>query len=366
MDRRNFLAAGSSLPAAAALGVHGRAHAQHTPFAPTPGRWRTFEVVTRVELAPGPGAADVWVPLPSVDDAWQQTLGHAWSGNATRVSVASDRRYGATMAHARFDAAVGAPVLEVTSRFRAQDRATDWGRPQPATLDAAARAFWTAPTQLMPTDGIVRSTAHEITRGLRADVDKTRAIYDWIVANTFREPKVRGCGTGDIRAMLETGNFGGKCGDINALFVGLNRAAGIPARDVYGIRVAPCAFGYKELGAGPGITRAQHCRAEVFLQANGWVAMDPADVGKVMRLETAEWIRDPSHPLVAPVKARLFGGWEGNWLAYNVAHDVALPGAKGPRVGFFMYPEAENGAGRFDSLDPDAFRYTITSRELRT
>ena len=94
--------------------------------------------------------------------------------------------------------------------------------------------------------------------------------------------------------------------------------------------------------------------------------MDPADVGKVMRLETAEWIRDPSHPLVAPVKTRLFGGWEGNWLAYNVAHDVALPGAKGPRVGFFMYPEAENGAGRFDSLDPDTFRYTITSRELRT
>ena len=125
MDRRKFLAAGSTLPAAAALGVHGPAQAQHKPFAPTPGRWRTFEVVTRVELAPGPGAADAWVPLPSVDDAWQQTLGHAWSGNATRVNVASDRRYGATMVHAHFDAAVGAPVVEVTSRFRAQDRATN-------------------------------------------------------------------------------------------------------------------------------------------------------------------------------------------------------------------------------------------------
>ena len=159
MDRRKFLAAGSTLPAAAALGVHASARAQHTPFAPTPGRWRTFEVVTRVELAPGPGAADVWVPLPSVDDVYQQTLGHAWSGNAGRVSVASDRRYGATMAHAHFDASVGAPVVEVTSRFRAQDRATDWDRRQPATIEAAARAFWTAPTQLMPTDGIVGSTA---------------------------------------------------------------------------------------------------------------------------------------------------------------------------------------------------------------
>lgn len=30
--------------------------------------------------------------------------------------------------------------------------------------------------------------------------------------------------------MLETRNFGGKCGDLNALFVGLSGAAGIPAR----------------------------------------------------------------------------------------------------------------------------------------
>ena len=49
---------------------------------------------------------------------------------------------------------------------------------------------------------------------------------------------MRGCGVGDIRAMLETGNLGGKCADLNALFVGLARAAGIPARDVYGVRVA--------------------------------------------------------------------------------------------------------------------------------
>ena len=77
---------------------------------------------------------------------------------------------------------------------------------------------WTEPTELIPTDGIVRETAGEITRGKTTDVDKTRAVYDWILANTYREPKVRGCGVGDIKTMLETQNFGGKCGDINALF----------------------------------------------------------------------------------------------------------------------------------------------------
>jgi len=99
------------------------------------------------------------------------------------------------------------------------------------------------------------------------------------------------------------------------------------ARDVYGIRVAKSAFGYKELGAGtPDITRAQHCRAEVWLAGRGWVAMDPADVGKVMRLETADWIKTTDHPVVTPVYRALFGGWEGNWMGYNVAHDVAQPG----------------------------------------
>jgi hypothetical protein len=29
-----------------------------------------------------------------------------------------------------------------------------------------------------------------------------------------------------------------------------------------------------------------------------------------------------------------------------------------------MYPQAETPSGRIDSLDPDNFRYKITSREL--
>jgi transglutaminase-like putative cysteine protease len=208
----------------------------------------------------------------------------------------------------------------------------------------------------MPTDGIVRETAQEATKGKRGDLDKTRALYDWILANTYRDVKVRGCGIGDIKAMLETKNFGGKCADLNGLFVGLARAADIPARDIYGIRVGPSAFGYKSLGAGTAnITRAQHCRAEGFLKAYGWVAMDPADVAKAAREETGELIK-LDHPLVAAVRPKLFGGWEGNWLAYNTAHVVTLPNAtQGGKIGFLMYPQAEASNGRLDSLDPDSF-----------
>jgi hypothetical protein len=34
-------------------------------------------------------------------------------------------------------------------------------------------------------------------------VDRARAIYEWIVENTFRDPKVKGCGIGDISTMLK-------------------------------------------------------------------------------------------------------------------------------------------------------------------
>jgi transglutaminase-like putative cysteine protease len=150
------------------------------------------------------------------------------------------------------------------------------------------------------------------------------------------------------------------------LFVGLCRAVGLPARDVYGLRVAPSAFGYKELGGiSAKLQGAQHCRAEVYLKGYGWVAMDPADVAKVMRQETAQWIMDPRNPVVAPVNRVLFGGWEGNWMAYNTAHDLTLPSSKGDRLGFFMYPIAENDEGRFDSYAPDDFKYQITAKEIK-
>jgi len=184
------------------------------------------------------------------------------------------------------------------------------------------------------------------------------------VENTERNPKTRGCGVGDIKAMLESKDLTGKCADLNALYVGMARAVGLPARDVYGIRVAKSAFGYRSLGAGSdNITRAQHCRAEVYLAGYGWVPVDPADVRKVVLEEKPQPVT-LADPVVPPVRAKLFGAWEGNWLAYNTAHDVRLPHSGGPVLGFLMYPQAETASGRLDCLDPDNFRYRIAVREV--
>jgi transglutaminase-like putative cysteine protease len=364
MQRRTFLLAGASLPLSFAL--PRAAFSQQLPFEPRAAEtWRSFETVTRVELVFPAGVNRVWLPVPSVDTEWQKTLGSSWSGNAARSHLVHDHKYGAAMLYAEWNESVKDPVIEMTNRFATRDRAIDLSKPgKVEPLSASDRAFFTAPSELVATDGIVRAKAREATRGAKTDIEKARAIYDWIVDNTFRDPKTRGCGVGDIKTMLETGNLGGKCADLNALYVGLARSVGLPARDVYGLRVAKSQFGYRSLGAGTdNVTRAQHCRAEVWLSGFGWVPVDPADVRKVV-LEEKAAPTTIDDPLVKAVRPKLFGAWEMNWLAYNMAADIALPGSKGGKIGFLMYPQGETGQGRMDSLDPDNFKYSIKAREL--
>ena len=123
--------------------------------------------------------------------------------------------------------------IEVTARVATRDRSGYCPDASPEEL-----AEYLRPTPSSPTDGIVLAKSREIVGSRTAPIDKARAIYDWIVDNTFRRAETRGCGLGNIAFMLESGDMGGKCADINSLYVGLARAAGLPARDFFGIRVA--------------------------------------------------------------------------------------------------------------------------------
>jgi transglutaminase-like putative cysteine protease len=363
MDRRAFLKTGTVIPAAAAL-----AGVPRLTSAFVTGQWRVFEVTTQVEILKPAGTARVWLPVPlAADTDYHKSLGNSWTAEGGTVSYAMEGKYGAGIVRAEFPVSVGKPRLTLLSRFATRDRAVDLSRPGPGTKeDPAALKLNLESTDLIPTDGIVRDTARGITRGAKTDVEKARAIYEWVVDNTFRDPKVRGCGWGDIKAMIETRNFGGKCGDLNALFVGLARSVGVPARDIYGVRVAPSAHGYRSLGANSEvISKAQHCRAEFYAQGYGWVPVDPADVRKVV-LEEPPGNLALNDEKVARMRRKLFGAWEMNWLAYNYAHDLRLPGSSGPKIPYFMYPNGETAEGRLDQLEPDAFKYVITTHELKS
>jgi len=361
MHRRDFLARTGAAAVSLALPKAPRSLFDD----PAKASWRTFEVTTRVEILKSSGPTRVWLPGALLTETpYQETIANTFHAEGDAARFITGKSDGLGIIAAEFPAGVK-PVMSATSRVSTRDYVVDLSKPGAAKKENAAELqHFLRATKLLPTDGIVKTTADELTAGHKTDLDKARAIYEWIVENTFRDPKTRGCGLGDIRFMLETKDLGGKCADLNALFVGLARAAGLPARDVYGIRVGKSALGYKSLGpATENITKAQHCRAEVYLSEYGWVPVDPADVRKVV-LEEPPGNRPLEDEMVQKVRTRLFGSWEMNWVAFNFAHDVELPGSSGKPLGFLMYPQAETPDGRLDCLDPDNFKYEISAHEV--
>ena len=127
--------------------------------------------------------------------------------------------------------------------------------------DPAEYADYLGPTSLGPIDGVVKDLADKIVGDKTTVYDKAKAIYDWICENMYRDPKTRGCGPGDVCALLITP--GGKCTDIHSVFVSLCRAVGVPAREIFGIRL-----GKKDT---EDITTWQHCWAEFFLPSYNFV-----------------------------------------------------------------------------------------------
>jgi transglutaminase-like putative cysteine protease len=317
-----------------------------------------------VEVLKPNGETRIWLPAPLIRNTpFQKTLANTFTAEGGSGKFTQIKQGDVGIVTGSYPAGTK-PLLRLRSRVSLKNYVVDLSAPIHRHVSKAELDYYLQPTKFIPTDGIVKDTAEKATKRAVTDNEKARAIYEWIVENTFRDPEVRGCGRGDIRFMLESGNLGGKCADLNALYVGMARAVGLPARDVYGVRVAKSELGYKSLGISTEkATKAQHCRAEVYLKDHGWVPVDPADVRKVM-LEEPPGNRLMNDDLVSKARLRLFGSWEMNWMAYNYAHDVALPGSKLSPLAFFMYPQAETANGRVNPLDADNFAYEILVNEI--
>ena len=368
MDRRDFLNASTAAAVSAVLPKAASAALGAAPDAPpVNSSWRTFEVVTDVEIWPQDIPAKVWLPLAMYGDTdYQRALDVRWTGNPSATGIYRDPRYGAPAFFAQWDDRAVTPTLQVTNRITTRNRSVDFKNPGPVpTLSRQELDLYLQPTAHIPTDGIVRATATKILPiSSISPIERARAIYEWIVVNTYRDPKVIGCGTGDIKFMLESGNLGGKCADLNALFVGLARSVGIPARDVYGVRVADSVT-WKSLGKSGDITKAQHCRAEFYDARLGWIPVDPADVRKVVLEEEKDNLLPLNDPRVDLARKTLFGFWEMNWMAFNTAGDTRLAPETTKALGHFMYPYAETPKGPVDYYNPQNFQYRMSSREVK-
>jgi transglutaminase-like putative cysteine protease len=358
-DRRAFLA--TSLIAGGAAATPALALADIAPTTPI----RQFEVTTTVTLPAATGPAQLWLPVFHSDKSYQHRLAADWQTSGT-AHLKRDATYGAQILAAHWDdAPTDATGSDQPRTLTLTQRVATWDRPPlpHAHLSTADRQRFTAATPHLPTDGLVRDTATRILAAAGNPSDQkaqVRALYDWMVVNTFRDPATPGCGTGDVNAMLASGRIGGKCVDLSGLMVAMSRSIGIPARDVYGLRLAPSKLSHA-LGRAGDVTGAQHCRAEVWLEGTGWFAVDPADVRKAILEDKLPADSDAVHAIAE----HLFGAWESNWGGYNSASGIILPDAQRPlNYDFLMYPAAVNNNAVCLCLDAAHFAYHITSREL--
>jgi transglutaminase-like putative cysteine protease len=291
----------------------------------------------------------LWLPYP-VSDADQTISGVRVAGDFAESAVYTDRVNGTPILYARWGS--DAASRKLTFTFTAERREVirrDLPTTEPAWNPGDYRQLL-APTSLGPTSGEVQKLAEKIVKGKRTVREKARAIYDWTCENMYRDPATVGCGKGDVCSLLR--KPGGKCTDISSVFVALARAAGVPCREVFGIRL-----GKKET---EDITAWQHCWAEFFLPGYGWVPVDPADVRKAMLVEKLE---------LADAKTReyrdyFWGGIDPYRVKIAVGRDLVLePPQAGPPLNTFGYPYAEVGGKPLDSYDPKGFGYRITYRE---
>jgi transglutaminase-like putative cysteine protease len=305
-------------------------------------------ITTTVDLsAHDPGAeAELWLPYP-VSDQNQKISDIKVSGDFVVSAVYADSKFSTPMLYARWDK--GAKSRKLSFSFKA-DRSEVVRRDFPKVEGAwnqADFAQYLGGTSLGPVDGEVGKLAKSITAGKTTVLDKAKAIYDWTCENTYRDPKTRGCGSGDVCTLLK--KPGGKCADIHSVFIALARAAGVPAREVVGIRM-----GKKD---GEDVSTAQHCWAEFYLPGYGWVPIDAADVRKAMLVENLK-LEDAK---TKEYRTYYWGAIDPYRVKLSEGRDLTLnPPQPGGPVNYLMYPIARVGEKVLDSLDPASFKYTIT------
>jgi transglutaminase-like putative cysteine protease len=289
---------------------------------------RRFDFTYTVGLHNIPNGAKkvaVWIPYPGSDEHQEISDVRVICPYPTRVT--KDPEYGNSSLYIEVDNPKE-PSLDVEISFnvkREEYVRRDFDKTGVAAPSAEAiSAHDLGADHFVPLNDRVRKLGAEVTAGKTNDTDKARAIYDYVVGTMKYDKSGSGWGNGDILWACDAKR--GNCTDFHALFIGLCRAVGIPARFSIGFPLPETRGG----GDIPGY----HCWAEFFLKGYGWVPVDASEAAK--------------HP---EKKGYFFGGNDENRVQLSRGRDIVLnPKQVGPPLNYFVYPYAEVDGRPFDDV----------------
>lgn len=312
---------------------------------------RQVEVTVQFNLN-APAEADsvrLWIPYP-LSDRNQKVEDVKITGNFTKSGVYNESEYRNMILYGEWAGSGKERVLTYSFKVRRNEVVTKDFPKKELKFSEYEYEEYLRPSRNCPTGGKVKEYATRITKGKKTVLAKARAIYDWIIDNMHRDPNVKGCGFGEAERVLES--RGGKCADLHSVFVALARSSGVPAREVFGIRIPK--------GKEGDMTKAQHCWAEFYIPGYGWVVVDAADVRKII-LEQELTIEQAK-----PYREYYFGAVDENRIAFGSGRDIRLnPAQKADLLNYFMYPYAEvDGKDLNEDLFGFNIGYKISFKEL--
>ncbi len=289
---------------------------------------RTFELTYKAAvegLPEAPGLVRIWIPYLASDEAQEVEVIRVSSRYPTRVE--KEPEFGNWILFVEVEnPAETSLTVELTARVRRTERLSNGSaghsiRRRKLRADVAK---WLEPDRLVPLNPRIRGIAAQVTKGKASDLEKARAIYDYVVDTMSYDKSGEGWGRGDIywACDLKRGN----CTDFHALFTGLSRAAGIPAKFAIGLPLPET--------RGEGEISGYHCWAEFWLEGYGWIPVDASEAWK--------------HPAK---RDYFFGAHDENRVELSEGRDIVLaPTQNGEPVNFFVYPYVEVAGRPWDRV----------------
>jgi transglutaminase-like putative cysteine protease len=286
-----------------------------------------FIYQVRVDSIPaGTREVKIWVPLAQ-SDAYQKIL-NLEVLSPVDYEIREDPQYGnkilfLTLRNPRTERLTFDIRYEVEVRGEKRSFA-DLLRMNPDTAPSPGPGkmdLFLASQKLLVIDDRIRKMAREITKGKKSDLEKAKAIYDYVIQTMVYDKSGQGWGRGSTVHACEVRK--GNCTDFHSLFIAMARASGIPSRFKIGAQIPADqpegAIGY-------------HCWAEFYLPETGWVPVDASEAWK--------------HP---ELKEFYFGSHDPRKFFINLGRDISLPAAQGEPVNIFIYPYVELDGKPFQS-----------------
>jgi len=289
------------------------------PSQPTPNS-RSFEFTYETEvdnLPEGAKKVAIWMPYPVSDP--NQKIGRVDISAPYKFEKDKDPEYGNTILYLAGetpdDGSIKVKMTFTVDRTEYLRRDFDHAVEHARGVSEGGHALWLQPDRLVPLDERIQKLARDVTKGTTTDLEKARAIYEYTVSTMKYDKSGTGWGNGDIYWACDAKR--GNCTDFHALFTGLCRASGIPAKFDIGFPL-PEKRGEGEIGG-------YHCWAEFYLKGYGWVPVDASEAWK--------------HP---EKKDYFFGAHDENRVQLSTGRDVALnPPQAGDPLNYFIYPYVE-------------------------